>query len=416
MQRPMPAVVDGSPKALRPQASVEVKRVNYRLLLGLVVAAAVLGTCVLVLHRYQVNRNAGSLAKLARQRLREGKMSEAMGLFSRYLGMRPDDVAVQREYAELVLSRAQDVGASQNDLKRAYGSLEEAVRRNPEDDELRLKLAEFQVRVCVAEPAHAHLELRRTCTCCSRALSRARATSTPLRDRPATSSASMCSSGPSTRIALRSTRPIHTCSWPRSSTSGWTTPRPPTPCSRNSHGGGGDDAVAWLALARWHRQRGDLDAAAEDMDKAQAIAPESPDVVWGGFELALAKGDVAAARAIATRARELFPVDERVYRGLASLALQGQDLATAETVLREGVAQIPGKASLLLMLSDTLLQRGKFDEADQVLAQVQELFGSANAAVGLLQSRVLIARRRWTDARRRLAWTTCSPGWRPPPA
>ncbi|MFM7107815.1 MAG: tetratricopeptide repeat protein, partial [Planctomycetaceae bacterium] len=121
-----------------------------------------------------------------------------------------------------------------------------------------------------------------------------------------------------------------------------------------------------------------------------------------GFELALAKGDVATARTIATRARELFPTDERVYRGLASLALQEQDLATAETVLRDGTALLPGKASLMMMLADTLLQLGKFDDADGILTQVQEFYGTANPAVGLMQSRVFIARRRWTDARRRL--------------
>ena len=48
------------------------KQVNIRLLLILVaIIVASLGG-VFLLHRFQVNRNAGSLAKLARLRLSEG--------------------------------------------------------------------------------------------------------------------------------------------------------------------------------------------------------------------------------------------------------------------------------------------------------------------------------------------------------
>ena len=422
MHRPQPIVTDGPPSTLaRSQDTGEVKRVNYRLLFGLIIGAAVLGAGVLGLHRFQVNRNAGSLAKLARQRLREGKMAEAVGLFSRYLGMRPDDVAVQREYAELVLSRAQDVGASQNDLKRAYGSLEEAVRRNPEDDDLRLKLAEFQVRVGRFGDARDHLETLRSRlgetpagepdekgidrTKMHLLLARALAGEGDF-DSAARQAGDLVGFDVQQRSFDPDRRPVDATD-PYVLLATILEERLDDKASadavleelaRQRSG----DAVAWLALARWHRQRGDLDAASEDIEKARAIAPDSPDVVWGGFELALAKGDVATARAIATRARELFPADERVYRGLASLALQEQDLATAETVLREGAEQVPGKASLLLMLADTLLQRGNFDDADRTLVQVQELFGTANPAVGLLQSRVLIARRRWSEARRRL--------------
>lgn len=422
VHRPPRSVTAGSPSAhLRSRATGEVKRVNYRLLLGLIIGLAVLGGAVLGLHRLQVNRNAGNLAALARQRLKQGKTGEALGLFARYLGLRPNDVAVQREYAELVLGQSLEIGASQNDLKRAYDSLEQAVRRNPEDDELRLKLAEFQVRVGRFGDAHEHLETLRS------RLAAVPGGATPEQGIDRTKmhlllAKALAGQGDFDSAARQAgdligfdvqQRAFDADRQPVDETDPYVLlatildERLDDAAAANAvidelARRRGQDAAAWLARARWHRQRGDVDSATEDLEKARAIAAESPEVVWGGFELASAKGDLAGARAIATRARELFPADERVYRGLASLALQEQDLATAETVLREGAVQVPGKASLLLMLADTQLQLGKIDDADQTLAQVEELFGTANPAVGLLQSRVFIARRRWTDARRRL--------------
>ncbi len=396
------------------------KRVNFKLLLGLFIAVAVLGGGVFGLHRYQVNRNAGGLVSLARQRLKDGKTGEALGFFGRYLGMRPDDVAVQREYAELVLAQTQGTNASQAELQRAYNSLEEAVRRNPDDDPLRLKLAEFQVRVGRFSDAREHLEtLRQRME--ERAadgkdeeldsqkvqllLARAFAGEGDF-DSASRLAADLIGYDVQQRAFDPDRQPVDDTEpyvllaaileERLDDASAATTVLEELGKRRST------DSKAWLALAKWHRQRSDLDAAVQDMEKALEIAPEDPDVVWGAFELALAQGNLEEAQATATRARELFPGDERVYRGLAALALQRSDLPAAEEALRDGVDKVPGKASLMLMLADTLLQQGKLDETDDTVQQIEELYGTASPAVGLLQSRVLIARKRWPQARQKL--------------
>lgn len=406
------------------------KRVNLTLLLVVFAGAVVLAGGVLLLHRFQVNRNAGGLAALARQRLKQGNVEEAIGLFGRYLGMRPEDVKVQREYAELVLETTKGMRSSQGELQRAYNGLEEAVRRNPDDDDLRLKLAEFQVRVGRFSDAREHLETLRT-----RAGTAAVATSasdqgdgksdddggdqTKMQLLLARAFAGEGDFDSSARLAgdligydvqqrtfdpdrkpLESTEPYVLLAMILEER--LDDPAAAAMVLEELGKRRGDDALACLALAQWHRQHGDLDAATQNMNRAVAVDPDSPDVVWGSFELDLAKNDVAAAEKIARRARELFPTDERVYRGLAALALQRSDLPAAEAALRDGVAQMPGKLSLLLMLADTLLQQGKLDDTDAIVEQVEELFGTANPAVNLLQSRVLMARRQWPQARKLL--------------
>ena len=95
-------------------------------------------------------------------------------------------------------------------------------------------------------------------------------------------------------------------------------------------------------------------------------------------------------------------MDERAYRGAAAVALQTGNLARAEQVLLDGAERIPGRASLLLMLTDALLQQNKLKEAAEAIARISELYGSTSAAVGLLEGRLLIAERRWIDAKAKL--------------
>lgn len=405
------------------------KRVNVRFLLLFLLGLAVLAGGTVALNRYQVDRNAGSLVKQARQRLEDGKQAEALGLFVRYLGMRPDDAEVHAEFAELVLERAMAADATQGDLTRAYNTLEDAVRRNPEKDALRRKLAEFQLRIGRAVDAREHLDvLQSRLEAGSIQLQDGDEAGTPVIDADTIQllrAQSFAGAGdfdmaaklagdligydmasrafdPAKKVADSTDAYILLASilQQRFSDAAAADGVLQELVTRR-----GNDPQAWLAMSRWHRQGSKFDAAAEDIEKAAAIAPDDINVVFGAFELALARQDLDKATALATRARGLFPGDERVYRGLASVAMQRNDLAAAEQSLRDGTAALPNKASLLLMLADVLLQRNKLDETDDIVSRIQELYGSSSPAVGLLEGRILIARQRWPQARQKLEQT-----------
>jgi Tfp pilus assembly protein PilF len=403
-----------------------VKRVNVRFLLLFLLVLGLAAGGTVALNRYQVARNAGTLATQARQRLEEGKSAEALSLFGRYLGMRPEDAEVQAEYAELVLERALAADATQADLTRAYNTLEEAVRRNPNKDALRRKLAEFQLRIGRSVDAREHLDVL---------ASRLEAGTIGKAggddpDSPAIdadtlqlllaqsfagagdfdTAAKLCGELIGYDVSLRAFDPEKKAA---DSTDAYillasilqqrfSDPTCADAVLTELVKRREDDAQAWLAMSRWHRQASDFDAATKDIEKAASISPDDINVVFSGFELALARQDLIKAQQFATRARELFPADERVYRGMASVAMQQNDLAAAEKSLRDGTSELPNKASLLLMLADVLLQQNKLDEADQIVARIKELYGNTSPAVGLLEGRLLIARQRWPQARQKL--------------
>lgn len=404
------------------------KRINLRFLAILVAVAVVASAGAFYLRRFQIARNAGALEKLARQRLADGKPAEAINLYGRYLGLRPGDDAAYAEYARLMLDRAEAPDATRTDLARAYNTLESAVRRNPADDELRRRLAEFQIRIGRAVDAREHLKVLEAHLAEKQpppdgaeansgdrqALDADRIQVLLVKSFVGTSDFDAASRlaaelvgfdvdakqfdpdkqvvGPTDAYVILAAVLKDKLSAPEAAE---------TVIERLVKVRE-DDPRAWLALGNWHRQKGDLAAASADVAKALDLDPGSSDALFAAFELALTRRDFAKARELATKAREVFPLDERSYRGLASVAMQEGNLAEAETILLDGVEQLPAKASLLLMLGDTYLQQGKLEDVERSISRIKELYGTNSPAVALLEARLFVAEKRWLDAKQRL--------------
>lgn len=402
------------------------KRINLKFLFVLVAVVVGLLVGLVMLRRFQVSRNAGNLAKLAKQRLDEGKPAEAIQIYGRYLGLRPEDNEAYAEYAKLMLARAEAPDATRNDLGRAYNTLEAAVRRNPEDDDLRRKLAQFQLRIGRSGDAREHLDILKQ----RLEQGLVKLPSGDDGDDDAFDVAgiellmarSYLGAGDFNEAARIVAAMVGFDMERRVFDEERTTPGPTdayvilaaileeklddddaaTAVLEKLVAVQAEDVQAWLARSGWHRQRGKLDDAEADIATAMKIAPDNINGIFAAFELALARKDLEAARRHAQHGREVAPDDERVYRGLASVAMQQGALAEAEQVLLDGIEKLPGKASLLLMLADTLLQQNKLEQVEQAIARIKELYGTSSPAVGLLEGRLLVAQGKWADAKTKL--------------
>ena len=407
------------------------KRVNFKFLLLLIAGLFAAGMGFYFLRKFQVSRHAGTKLELARKRLDEGKVADAMSLFSQYVALRPDDEKAYAEYSKLLLGRATSPDATRNEVARAFNALEAAVRGNPDDDELRLQLAEFQLRVGRATDAREHLAVLEERLDNS---SPADADGKAAADREARGrrvgflqATSYLGSGEfeeAARIAARlvgydlSQRLFQEQDEEKDTPAEadtdafvllaailqerYESPSDARRVLEELVARRGDDPRAWLAMTSWHREQGDKDRAEAAIAKAIELAPDDPDCVFAEFELALAARDLDRAHDIAQRAVKQFPDDERAYRGLAAVFLERGELAAAERVLLEGVERLPGKASLQLMLTDALLQQNKLTEAGQAIARISELYGATSGPVGLLEARLLVAEGQWNDAKAKL--------------
>lgn len=396
------------------------QRINFKLLLILLIGIGMAGGGLYALRKLQISRNAEGKFALAKERLAEGKTAEAMDLLGQYVALRPGDHEAFAEYSKLLLARASVPGARRSDIDRAFGALEAAVRRKPDDDDLRLQAAEFQVRVGRSSDALEHLNVLEERLTSKPDTEESRATA--LRVQLLKASSYLSSSDFEKAAAIvanligydlaerRFTEAAETSTAPSDAyvmlaavlQERMSSPDDARDVLDQLVEKNADDPRAWLALATWHRGRGRLDDASQAVEKARALAPDDADFMFAEFELALARRDMTLARATAERAVTMFPADERATRALASVAIQSGDLEKAEEVLLSGLERNPSRASLLLMLADVLLQQNKLTEASQAIARTRELYGATSPAVGLLEARVLLMEQRWTEAKAKL--------------
>jgi len=409
------------------------KTVNIRVLVLLMVVVVGGFVGVLLLHRFQVNRNAGSLAKLARLRLSEGKKDESLMLFARYVNFRPEDHEAYGEFARLVLERAESPMANRGDISRAYSVVETAVRKNPDDDDLRRRLAVFEMRIGRFVDARQHLQTLR-----ERLPAEALSAAKPAADDSKADNDQTLLNRTEIEIMLArahaGTGNFDEAAAIASSLIGFDLTKKlfdpkkkPAPDSTEAFvllaavleekfkdpatanavleqlvKANATDPKAWLALSSWHRQRGDLAAAKKDVAQVEAIAPKDINVMLAAFDLALIDKDFERAGEMIRRGLEIAPNDERIVRGRAVLAIQQQEPQKAIEILEEALGATPGQPMLLLMLGDAQLQANRLAPLDMTVAKLKELIGKSSPAVGLLEARSLLAQGKWLQAKSRL--------------
>jgi len=421
------------------------KRFNVALLVGLLVVVLATMIGVVVVHRFQLWRNAGGMKRLAAQRLAEGRRDDALILYSRYMAMRPDDADAGAEYAKLVLDRAQAV-RGRVDLIATYKLAEDALRKKPDDRDLRFKLARFLLNAGNGAEARDHLLTLRsgipegadgqTAAAGDGAAAGAGAGAG---DTGAVESAPPDHQNPITVDIMLAKAETAMGKFEEGlataarmigfdlQTRAFVDDAPAVPGTGDSYlivatilaerfrdQATGDrvmgrlvealpnDPMAWLARARWNRQFGNLDAATADLDTALSLASDNPDILFAAFEVALAKREYDKAKGYIEESMDLFQQDEKVVRGRAVLAMQQQQHDRAIEVLEEGLRTRPDNPAFLTMLIDTFFATNRIEDAAKAIARLREVVGADHAAVGMYEARTLMARQEWNDARRRL--------------
>ena len=107
------------------------RTLNIKLLIGLLVATALLGGGVHLVHGFQDKRNAGALLKRADQAERRGNLEQDEKYLNRYLVLRPDDANTMARYALLLDKR----DTSGKNRVRVLTVLEQALMRMPDEDD-----------------------------------------------------------------------------------------------------------------------------------------------------------------------------------------------------------------------------------------------------------------------------------------
>lgn len=132
-------------------------RVNYGLLIGLIIATLVLIGGAFGVHHFQLDRNADILIETAQAAQKEGDLSKAADEYANYLSIRPDDDDVRLKLANLRIDITEQPVTKPEDIPIAIGFVEDVIRQMPEEKELQKRTVEMYGRLNAMQQALDHL-------------------------------------------------------------------------------------------------------------------------------------------------------------------------------------------------------------------------------------------------------------------
>ena len=133
---------------------------------------------------------------------------------------------------------------------------------------------------------------------------------------------------------------------------------------------------AWETLARLERRSGRIREAIAALERADRLAPGTPQIMLGLADLHLEAGDFAKARALATAAGEAGAPGFR--EELAAIALASGDLEAARRESEAVLARNPDARAPRLVLARVALARGDLPGSLALLDGALELDRASN--------------------------------------
>jgi cellulose synthase operon protein C len=387
------------------------RQLNRKFLVVLVAAGVVLGAGIHVVHGLQVKRSARVLLKLSGESEEKGDLGQAAKHLERYLAYRPDDGEALAKYALTLEALARTDRARM----QALATLERAVQRRPERDDLRRKAVRVAIELGQFSDARGHLNIL-----LEKAESGTKGGQVPpsadygelkqLAGQCEVGSKAYGEAAKSFRVAIEHA-PHRIESY--------------VLLAMLLRGQLDDDAGAdrviddmvaknegsyQAHLERWRyrgqsRPSGDakavkpfLLAGRGDVERALQLAPDEADVLVAAAEAAQVADDLKQARRHLERGLEKHSKDARMYRLLAGLEFQEGRPDAAIRRLRDAIKAVPAAADALsLELADALIRADRPEEATKVIAQLRAEDRPA-APLDLLEARVRMGRKDYVGA------------------
>lgn len=423
--------------------SIMRRRLNTKLLLGLVLVTGLLGGAVYLVHGFQEKRNAGALLKRAELAERKGDAREAEKYLSRYLTLRPNDGDTLARYGLLL---AKDASGGTGSAK-ALMVLERALVQVPDREDVRRRAAELGLEVGRVKEASEQVvsllmkpkagqapssEDRRNLEAQLLEFSASKPGEMPaaalkeLLARPDAALEELL--GRCFEEQGRTSRSDEADAFYRKAAACYRLAIAQAPDRIEVYGrlsallrsqlndpaqaDGVMDAIttkdgliaknpqsyqAYLLRARYRKEYR-LEGAADDVARAQQLAPHELEVLLANAESARLAGDLDKARKLLEEGEAAHPKELRIYQARMAVEAQAGRPDDATAALRRGLKAIPKQVDLSWSLADLLIQTGKLEEAADEIKSLRQQSEILTAPVDYLEGSLLIAKGRWPEA------------------
>lgn len=385
------------------------RRLNFKLLLGLVIVVVSLGAGVHVLHGLQSTRSATALLHQADFAEKAGDRTKAARYLERYLSYSPGDAVALTRFAKLVLP--EDPRSSPVAALSAIKALEKALTVDPELKDDRRKVADLFMKLgrpedyaaalthlnvlTASEPDDAELEsMRGRCLEDARLYEEAaRAYEKARRNDPHRVEAYARLAGLLRRRLNKPTQADRVMD--------------ALEVKDGVVAANGRSAQAYLERSRY-RKEFNLPGSGDDAARALELAPDDADALLAAAEAALGKGKGGPdeARGLLERGVKAHPKDVRMYSALAAVESASARFAGAIAALERGLKVFPDSLELQWLLAEAQISGGKLAEAGEGLKRLAAAVDrmpmkSRDRLLPQLRyegARVLMGRNRWPEA------------------
>lgn len=389
-------------------------RVNYPLLIGLIIGTFVCSGAIYALHHFQNSRQADWLSRAAEKAVADKNYHEAVQYYQQYIAIMPEDKESRIKLGNAYLDLTELDDVAPEDISGAVQTLETILRNPimtdvPETPALRLRFARFYARdgmrmfnnalehlkiLMDADPNNAELQVLNA-TWLSRSGNLDEAVKYAYKlvgydqkkgtfdAKKATAPhavevygilASILYKGNKPEVAQRVLRQM-------------------VEANPNS-------AAAYVSSARLKAAFGEATGAKADAQKAYQLKPEDADVLLLATDIAASDKNFDKAHEYIKTCKKLHPKEARIYQRASSLALQENKLNDAMKELDEGVKAIGGSAAMNLMFIKARLQIDSHDlkGAHQTIDDMQQIHKLVPEIADYFDALFLVADNKWYPA------------------
>lgn len=383
-------------------------RVNFGLLIGLIVATLVLIGGAFGVHHFQLSRNAGILIETAQAAQQKGDLSKAADEYANYLSIRPDDDEIRLKLANLRIDITEQPINKPEDIPLAIGFVEEVVRQMPEEKELQKRAVEMYGRLNAMQQALDHLSRMaekfpddpdiqikqfnfligaRKLDGVDGAIVKGKKLigyddQTDSFDAKKAIAPNEATAYSNLAYLLRKDKPeladrimdqlIEV--------------NPELP-------------AAYLQRGQYLVGLEQTSRGQQDINKAYQLAPQDADVLLAMANLAALRKQDANVKKYLEVGKKEHPDDPRFYQELARVELNKQDNDAALKIIAEGLKTVPPKEAINLLIFKSDLQIANKDlEGIEVTKEELRKAGYGGVLVEFLDARKLLAQEKWYEA------------------
>jgi predicted Zn-dependent protease len=381
------------------------KKLNTRLILGLILGTLFSAVGVHFLHRYQMGRSVSSLLARSEKAGADGDVEEQVKLLRRYLQHQPKDLTQLKTL--LKVSREQAMSADSIDvreLNKLLQALEAAIRENPEDTGLRREGFEFNASVgrwadaiehsqtlaaanqltstdevmlarCLYQDSQVDLAIEKLA-----GMVGFNATTNEF-DGEGTAPKEVGAYEMLAGLILKEKTRENDLTIPLKVLDRMVEANP-------------DSAQPLLRRAAFVQQADPKqeERIAKDIAEALKIAPDDAQVIVSSARMAMQNRKFEEAEQLLKRGIEKYPEDPRMYAGLGDMYLQQNEMAEALKVVDAGLEKIRLQSDLMWMRANLQMELGQLKEAEDTIERLSIKSNVDMARIQLLNARMTMAK------------------------